>query len=274
MEKMKKSSRISPRVLTALLAIPIVAGIVWAGGWLFWIVTALLAMLGLRELEAAIGSTLKPHRLVGAVAYPAILAMLALGWLWTQGQARLEAALLPWAVVWLLLVLVVLRYPARQPISLISAALSFMAVFYVGLFTFLPLVRARGPEWMWLLLLSVWASDIGAYYAGRAFGKNKLTPLSPGKTREGALAGLLATILTSTLFGALTSIGWQNGIWLGLIIGFSAPLGDLVESFWKRELGVKDLGTLLPGHGGVLDRCDSLIFSAFAVWAFALLSGI
>jgi phosphatidate cytidylyltransferase len=265
-------SRISSRVLTALIGIPIVAAIVWAGGWVFWSVTVLLAFLALRELDTAIQNTLKPHRLVGFVAYPTLaLVLWAVGWLGQKSPAVSWNLIVLTALPWLLLTGGVLRYAARQPVSLLSMALTSLAVPYVALFAILPLVRTQGQVWMWLLLLTVWASDIGAYYAGRAWGRNKLTPLSPGKTREGAFFGILAAVATSTLMGTFSSIGFLNGACLGVIIGLCAPLGDLAESFWKRELGVKDLGALLPGHGGVLDRCDSLIFSAFAVWLYQLL---
>jgi phosphatidate cytidylyltransferase len=272
-----KTSRISSRVLTALVGMPIVAAIVWAGGSLLWAITFLLAMIGLRELDNAIQSTLKPHRLVGVIAYPILAAVFAVVWQAAKPSSTPEVSgwllALIIALPWLLSVAAVWRYSSHKPLSLVSIALTVLAVFYVALFAFLPLLRAQGQVWMWLLLLAVWASDIGAYYAGRAFGRRKLTPLSPGKTREGALAGVAAALVTSTLMGAFSSVGLLNGFCAGLLIGFTAPLGDLVESFWKRELGVKDLGTLLPGHGGVLDRCDSLIFSAPLIYLLASLNG-
>jgi phosphatidate cytidylyltransferase len=93
-----------------------------------------------------------------------------------------------------------------------------------------------------------------------------LTPLSPGKSVEGALAGALATVIVCSAVAALAGGVLWYGTLLGAVIAVAAPLGDLVESFWKRELGVKDLGTLLPGHGGVLDRCDSLLFAAPVIY--------
>jgi phosphatidate cytidylyltransferase len=145
-----------------------------------------------------------------------------------------------------------------------------LAIFYTALFAFLPLLaqlpQRRGAWMIWLLLLGVWSGDTVAYYAGRKFGRHKLTPLSPGKRVEGALAGALATVIVCSAVAALAGGVLWYGTLLGAVIAVAAPLGDLVESFWKRELGVKDLGTLLPGHGGVLDRCDSLLFAAPVIY--------
>jgi phosphatidate cytidylyltransferase len=272
--------KMSPRILTALLGIPIVGVIVSIGGVFFWLVALALALLSLRELDAAIArvnghqSTLAGSGLVAVVAYPALVAFF--GAAWQLSHSKLVApslVALLWFVLWIGFAIAVFRFAAPRKISLIDLALTWLSIGYVGLWIFVPLLRERGAPWMWLLLLSVWASDIAAYFAGRAWGKHPLTPLSPGKTREGALAGLFVTVAVSTLIGYFTTIGVANGAILGLIIGCSAPLGDLVESFWKRELGVKDLGTIFPGHGGVLDRCDSLIFAAFAAWLFSIWRG-
>lgn len=287
MSKENSSQLLSPRIVTALLGIPIVAVIVWIGGAFFWLIALALALLSLRELDAAIAranahqstsmpstlhqSTFGGSGLVAVVAYPALIAIFVAAWQLSQRQlAAPSLVALWWFVLWIAFIIAVVRFAAPRRISLVDVALTWLSIGYVGLWIFVPLLRQHSAAWMWLLLLGVWSSDIAAYFAGRAWGKHKLTPLSPGKTREGALSGLLATAAVSTLIGHYTTIGAADGAMLGCIVGCSAPLGDLVESFWKRELGVKDLGTLFPGHGGVLDRCDSLIFSAFAVWLFAM----
>ncbi len=177
-----------------------------------------------------------------------------------------------------------MRYPMDKRISLQSLALTLFATLYVGLFVFLILLRSLrtsrldflddGPRLgyalLWLTIISVWSGDIVAYFAGRKFGREKLTPLSPGKTWEGAIAGLVATIAVCVPVSRLLHIEFQHGLACGILIALAAPLGDLAESFWKRELAVKDMGGVLPGHGGILDRCDSLLFSAFAVYLYAL----
>lgn len=259
---------LSPRILTALIGMPIVAFIVHAGGILFFAVVLTLALLGAREIAAALrqsaanlGHVIEPIALIG-VALIIAASQLTPGakWMWSGVGALVAAPLL--LAVW--------RFGSSSAVKLSDVAMTWSAIGYCGLFGFLVLLRGRGQEWFWLLLLGVWSSDIGAYFAGRAWGKNKLTSLSPGKTREGLIAGWLLAVIICTAVGGQTSLGAVKGLALGAIIGLSAPLGDLVESFWKREIGVKDLGTLLPGHGGVLDRCDSLIFAAWAVYLASL----
>ncbi len=258
--------RLDPRVLTALIGIPLVLGIVVRGGPLFWLVAAALAVISLRELDSALqrSKTLQGARLVGVLAYPALVL-----WLWYAGGA---ASWLPqFALVTALLCLAVTVYGRGGKVSLISVAITLLATFYVGLFAFMPLLRNHpkdGAALFWTTILCVWASDTAAYYAGRAFGKHPFTPLSPGKTREGAIGGLIAAVLTGALVAGISHMNFGQGLTIGLVVAVAAPLGDLAESFWKRELGIKDLGTLLPGHGGVLDRCDSLLFACFAVYLY------
>ena len=266
---------LSPRVLTALIGIPIVALIVAVGGPLFFVVTLLLAFISLYELDGATRAAKTP--LPSALAYPLLFIVMATPLLPMSHNPVLAKEVMLWPalpglIVLLLLGWAVVLYPKPQRVTLVSVALTLLSVFYVGLFVFLPLLRGlpQGNALMWLTLLSVWTGDTIAYYAGRAWGRVKLTPLSPGKTREGALTGLCGTIGMCALVARQTHLGLWHGIALGVLIGLVAPLGDLAESFWKRELGVKDLGSLLPGHGGVLDRCDSLLFAACMVYCYAI----
>jgi phosphatidate cytidylyltransferase len=194
-----------------------------------------------------------------------------------------------------LLVLALRREPLSE--SLPDAAASYMMLPYVG-FTLgiLPMLRAanNGALYLLYLMLLVWCGDIAAYYVGRAIGKHKLAPrISPGKSWEGAIASVLAAILVSSaLFHFLPNIqhafyyfhllmppgGWTTKLvtelparpatapfWLAalfaIVVNVAAQLGDLVESALKRGAGVKDSGKLLPGHGGVLDRIDALLFA-------------
>ena len=124
-------------------------------------------------------------------------------------------------------------------------------------------LAARGA---WLLLFvaaCVWATDTFAYFTGRSFGKRKLAPkLSPGKTVEGFIGGLLGAMLTGGLFAAWIHLPLFVGLAIGGMAGIVGPLGDLFESALKRELGLKDFGRVMPGHGGILDRFDSLLFVA------------
>jgi phosphatidate cytidylyltransferase len=142
-------------------------------------------------------------------------------------------------------------------------------VFYVGgLLAALPLLhRSFGPAWVALPIAVAFANDTGAYFVGRAWGRHKMAPtLSPGKTVEGAIgglgAGLTVTFLAGWAFGGAFSpaLSFGDRLAIGLIAGVVGPAGDLVESLIKRAAGVKDSGRSIPGHGGILDRIDALLF--------------
>ncbi len=166
---------------------------------------------------------------------------------------------------------------------------------WIGLLVFLPLLRAlpQGLTWVFLALALAWLADTGAYFAGRTLGRTPLHPtLSPKKTVEGYVGGVIACTLGAALFAWVGAPVWQipaEGAWvdgalvldplpgvgiadvlvLGVGIGTLGVVGDLAESLVKRATGVKDTGTLLPGHGGLLDRVDSLLFVVPALYGYA-----
>ena len=289
-------SNIGARVVTALIGIPLVLLLVWhANALTFNLVVAIFSLMALRELGDAL-------RRAG-YGFANGLAFLTLGVLMGAQQVTshggrggaLVVWLLPFVLFFLVSISAVLRYPQMQRLTLESLALTLTATLYVGMFVFVILLRGLGWEaaqqpfdfapfdrdlvqppplgasLLWLTLLGVWSGDTVAYFSGRQFGKEKLTPLSPGKTWEGAVAGLCATIAVCVPVSRLLELQLRDGLALGVIIAIAAPLGDLAESFWKRELQTKDMGGALPGHGGILDRCDSLLFAAFAVYMYAQL---
>jgi phosphatidate cytidylyltransferase len=132
----------------------------------------------------------------------------------------------------------------------------------------------RGLAWLLTVILVTWLSDTGAYLTGRSFGKRPLIPrISPKKTVEGLAGGLVASSLTGAICVALFGLdfGWGWGLLFGLAIGAVGVVGDLAESLMKRQAGVKDSGTLIPGHGGMLDRLDALLFTWVAGWLAATL---
>ena len=133
-----------------------------------------------------------------------------------------------------------------------------------------------GCKLIWLLFLCTWASDTFAYFVGTAIGSHKIAPsISPNKTVEGILGSFLGTVLTSVVFGHfLFGFELMHMMILGVIMAIAATLGDLAESMIKRFAGVKDSGFLIPGHGGVLDRFDSLLFTAPIFYYFAVITGL
>ena len=134
-----------------------------------------------------------------------------------------------------------------------------------------------GRQVIFLLAGIVWCSDTGAYLVGRAFGKHKLgTPVSPRKTIEGTLSGLVIGTLTSFLLSGLLlkgTLSWGHAVFIGLLLSVLGQLGDLSASLMKRTAGVKDSGHVIPGHGGFIDRCDSLIFSTPVLYYYLALTG-
>jgi len=142
-----------------------------------------------------------------------------------------------------------------------------LGMLYVGgLFAFIPLVRRldQGVGWVFVLLAASWLGDTGAYFAGRAFGRHKLASrLSPKKTWEGAIGGFFTSMAGAVLFGILFDLdtSWIVLAGLGGVLDVFGVLGDLAESMLKRAFGVKDSGGILPGHGGILDRVDSVLFA-------------
>lgn len=152
----------------------------------------------------------------------------------------------------------------------------FVGVFYVALLiSHLVLLRGLNEGALWVLLLFVitWSGDTSAYFAGRSFGRRKFfEAVSPKKSVEGFLGGLLGGIGASIIFKGLffQEITLADCIIVGFVIGVLGPLGDLCESLFKRSCQVKDSGVLIPGHGGILDRIDSILFSAPFIYYFAV----
>jgi len=252
------------RVISSLIGGPLLLFIVYRGGWFLVAVTVLLALLALRELFAmSEGLGLRNWKISGFAAG----LVLVIGAYLEQGR------FLPIIfVLWLLfcLTLFVINFPKERVEDL---AFNFLALNYVVLlFAHLVLLRnlSQGVYLTFLTLGLTWATDTGAYFAGRALGKHKLAPkVSPNKTVEGAIGGIALAVLTAVVIGRLLpnqSLTQSSLILIACAVGVSAQLGDLVESAIKRFCGVKDSGKLIPGHGGVLDRFDSILFTIPTVY--------
>jgi len=266
------------RVLFAVIAIPLALALVWYGGIPLAIVLAIAAVLGARELfDLAARQGVQPLRPLG-LATAAALAPIVYGAMisveirqWITGAWPYVAAL--WLIVLLTWVLAA-RAPTDRPLSV--AGVTLLAVAYAGaLPVFLLAIRhaqhsLRSWSGAWLVffpLVVTWVCDTAAMFGGRALGGPKLAPrVSPGKTRSGSTAGVIGGLLVAPVFGALVfpQVGVEVPLWHLLVIAgvlsIVGQVGDLTESLFKREAGVKDSSTLIPGHGGVLDRFDSLYF--------------
>ena len=264
------------RVLTALVLAPLVLALVFLGPmWLITLVVAAVAMLAAWEFLA-----LTEHR--GAKP-PRILTLGTIGLLFVGNyQWPDETATLFGLLSIVLLVYCTFRSPVERALS--DATASVFALFYLGLTLIaLPMLRGatNGPSLLAFLFLTVWAGDTVAMYAGRALGKRKMAPnLSPNKTWAGAIGSVAGAVgVAGILLGLSSYLTQWNSVklsfadapswyWLVLavVINVVAQVGDLAESALKRSAGVKDSGTLLPGHGGVLDRIDALLLAAPVLW--------
>jgi len=259
------------RILTALVCIPLFLGVLYLGGAVWAAVIAALIAIGSFEM-ARIVKNMNLNISLGSV-FAGELLMVALLYLHNEHWASVGMA-----TSFLLIIFQgVFAYPK---IRLEEMALSFMTVVYVGWsMCHLVLLEQQNVVLLVYLLLAIWGSDSGAYLAGRFFGKHKLAPqLSPKKTKEGAVGGVLCAVLLVLLFNVyLGEDALFNSVWtiiFGAIISIIGQIGDLAESMIKRFANVKDSGKILPGHGGILDRFDSIIMSAPAVCYLFIFVGI
>jgi phosphatidate cytidylyltransferase len=200
-------------------------------------------------------------------AYAAGVALLlALTWRWTADPGHFLLVLYAACVWWVIALLWLSLAPTRH-----HPAVALVCGLPVLVPAFVSLARldvgsgslVRGPQLVLWLVLLVIAADIGAYFAGRKWGRRKLAPrVSPGKTWEGALGGLLMVLTVAWLGAAHFALSAVSTLAFGLAVGIFSIVGDLTESMFKRAAGLKDSGALLPGHGGMLDRIDSVTAAA------------
>jgi phosphatidate cytidylyltransferase len=274
----RNKSSLAQRVASAAVLLPIVAGVVWWSVWSVAVVVAIATVIGLIELYGALRQGgYRPRLGVGITS--ALLLLLAIAF---RSFLNFDP-LFPALTVAIIGSLVVELTRHQEQGVLASWALTLAGALYLSwLFGHFILLRTLdtplrpgwlaslnlgiepGAAWIYFVLAITWIQDTGAYFAGKNFGRHKMAPLlSPKKTWEGAAGGLLGSILAGVvcvpLLGLPITLA-QAGL-LGLVGGIAGPLGDLAESMIKRQVGLKDAGNLIPGHGGILDRADSLLFT-------------
>ncbi|MCX7556680.1 phosphatidate cytidylyltransferase [Xanthomonadaceae bacterium JHOS43] len=262
------------RVITALLLAPLVlAGILWLPTAALMALVAAALLGGVWEWTRLVGIGSHSGRALILLAHAAPMAWLAwYGW----------PALFPWValagVVWWGLALLWLRFPAfgkAQSLANRALKLGVVALLVIPAWCAFALLHAESAAWALYGLMLVWAADTFAYFSGRRFGGAKLAPsISPGKTWAGFWGGLFGVVVLALAMAPVLGVAVAQlpaFVAISLVAGLASVLGDLFESLIKRHAGAKDSGALLPGHGGMLDRIDSIlaalpVFAIFKAW--------
>ena len=259
------------RIASAAIAFPLVVLVVWAGAPWFTVMVAIAAAVGALEVSSMARRWGNRPAPLGAAAMAAALVVAAhviadesSRDIWVLPAVGVGAVV---ALVWLL------RRPSRGTLFSALVVTVAAAVYIGGLLFHAPLLRGldQGREWVLLLLIVTVANDTSAFFVGKALGHRPMAPsISPAKTWEGSVGGFAGALGASVAAVTLLDLdsGVSEALVLGAIIGVVAQLGDLVESRLKRISDVKDSGWLMPGHGGVLDRLDSIVFNLVVVYYF------
>lgn len=293
-------SNTATRTIVAIVAAPIIIGLVILGGVWFWLFAEALAILALKELyDLGKHTSANPQRIIGYVG-----SFCAGAYFFVAGTLPppLVSLIFPAIVLLFVLAVLVTELLRNKPHPLWNAAITTFGVFYVGLFltsliglrmTFsgrtleLPAVApflqnlspaeriAAGDKWgAWLVFvtfIAIWTCDSLAFFAGKAFGKHKLFPrVSPNKSWEGAAVGFVASsaAFVALAYYLLPFLSPLHAAIIGALVGIIGQFGDLVESLFKRDAGVKDSSNIIPGHGGVYDRFDAAMFVAPIVYLY------
>ena len=257
------------RVITGLWGIPLLIIAVWFGKPLPWF-TVLVAIWGL----------LAAFEFYRMVAVSKVSSLTYFGLVWTllfilspHFDYDFIIPLLLTSATVLSLVWLIVRPQKEGAFS--SWAWTIAGILYVGwLLSYLVALRLdAGRNWVFFVLFTTFGSDTAAFFVGRALGRHRLAArISPNKTWEGAIAGVFGAIIVSLVFTLPTPLslplGYGQAVLLGLLVSVFGQLGDLVESLLKRNMGVKESGRLIPGHGGVLDRMDSVVFAGIVVYLY------
>ncbi|CAM4032912.1 phosphatidate cytidylyltransferase [Lederbergia lenta] len=248
------------RIISAVVAIAIFLPLVFWGGWAFLILAYAMATVGLyeifkmRKLSLTSGQGIISLLLLWILLLPQHLfdAMIFAGWTKLEVMAIGVLLYLAYTVV------------VKNRFTFDDVGSSLFSVLYIGIgFYFIVLTREAGLVYLLYALFVVWVTDSGAYFIGKAIGKRKLWPdISPNKTVEGFIGGIVAALAVAILFAVFTNIQIPlfKLMLITIVLSIFGQIGDLAESALKRHYGVKDSGNIMPGHGGILDRCDSWLF--------------
>lgn len=266
-----RASDLTLRIASAVGLVALLLGSLYLGGWWFTTFLTLVMLISVGEFYATLRrvgyAPLALMGLLGVIGMPILTHTSTL-------HAAAGVAASATVIVALVYSLVARRYP------LDNAAVTVFGMLWVGLLIFAVPVAASPHPVAYIIFVGLVTAmvDIGSYAIGRGFGHRALSPaLSPNKTVEGFIGGVVTGIITAAVLSTLPpyeEIGFTGSLVLGGVIGIVGPLGDLAESMVKRSLRVKDMGSVLPGHGGMLDRIDSFLFAVPAAYVFFLVNGL
>ena len=269
------------RIITSLWFVPLLVIVVWFGGepgfTAFMVIFGILAAL---EFYRMVAMSKAPPLTYFGLIWTALFILSRNSELLAILEPRFNLSLVTPLLLASAVVLSLIGLLSRRQKegAFTSWAWTIAGILYVGwLLSHLVALRGldAGRNWVFFALFTTWASDTTAFFIGRKLGRHKLAPnISPGKTWEGATGGILGAIIVSILFFTATPFHLPLTYWqaipLSILVSIFGQVGDLVESLLKRNMGVKDSGKLMPGHGGVLDRMDSIIFAGIVVYYYVI----
>jgi len=275
----RMSSELSKRIATAVAGVVVLLALIIYTRSLGVFLIALVLSLGMTYEFASITFSLGDR-------VEKRYAMLSLVWViqvgnWVSPRSEFELLMLGFFGLFFYFLFTSKRHePPQYAVHFRELALASFGLIYVAMLPvyFLKLHELpNGVHWVLLFLFIVWANDIGAYFVGKKYGRRKLLPhVSPKKTVEGSQGGLISGLLIAILckVAVFSSLTWFAAIVISLMVGGVAQIGDLCESFFKRSFDTKDSGSILPGHGGFLDRFDGVVFSLPVMYACIRLFGL
>jgi phosphatidate cytidylyltransferase len=247
------------RIIVGIIGIPLVLLSTYYGGYPFFALTLLLEILCLYEFLKMFEAR-EYHPLIYFSIFISVMLFVTF-------------ILFREYFIYFILISLILfpvEFFRREKRNTMNPSLSFFGFIYITLPFALLYELDKNYEYVYMLFLLIWAGDIFAYFGGKKFGKTKFSKISPNKTVEGLIAGFLSTIAVSVIFHFIftETVTLTDSIVTGVLVGIFGPVGDLFESFLKRYTGIKDSSKIIPGHGGVLDRFDSLIFALPVVYIY------
>ncbi|MGI6118159.1 MAG: phosphatidate cytidylyltransferase [Bilifractor sp.] len=258
------------RLISGIILVAIALATIIPGGWVLYFSTLVISLIGAFEMYRACGVREKNHapgrlELAGYIGIVLYYIALRVGWL-DLTVLSLVAALV------ILMFVYVFSFPRYRSEQVMACFFTLVYVAVMLSYIYQTRVMPGGKFHVWLIFICAWGCDTCAYCVGRLFGKHKMAPtLSPKKSTEGAVGGVVGAVILGILYSLLTDgplIGYAVISGIGALISM---VGDLAASAIKRNVGIKDYGTLIPGHGGIMDRFDSVIFTAPVIYFLSLI---